>query len=262
MKMEPVFGILCRFSLGEVSRRSGLWQDWPFKSWRATSRRLSVKRTFWKHRSTSPFPSCATPSARWRSYGRFSEATTSPNTQHHLHISGTILHFLLDHFKLLGLLKAARYFPSDVVCIQTNSFYNFIRILIHFSFFLDVLGLLVDTIDLMAYWFDNISFVEQSNRSKGQRTVTFSKSDNKEKIKFSGGAADPPSHPVHSGTNGRRYPGGSNRQQNVKMEFQMNKVRLIILLKFKSGFFFFMVPCVETLDRAQDFWHGSINRLF
>jgi len=69
------------------------------------------------------------------------------------------------------------------------------------------------------------------NKGKSHRTVTFSKSDTKEKVKFgaagAGAAADEdsPSHQAHLGTSGRKYPGGSNRQQNVKMEFQMNKVR-------------------------------------
>ena len=91
-------------------------------------------------------------------------------------------------------------------------------------------------------WFINsfvflfVFFCGWSNKGKSHRTVTFSKSDTKEKVKFgaagagAGAAADEdsPSHQAHLGTSGRKYPGGSNRQQNVKMEFQMNKVCFII----------------------------------
>jgi len=66
----------------------------------------------------------------------------------------------------------------------------------------------------------------QLGNVKGQRTVSFSKKDTEENIKIGPSAAQiRKSIP----TKGLRYPGGSNRKQNVKMEFQMNKVGFIIL---------------------------------
>ena len=62
------------------------------------------------------------------------------------------------------------------------------------------------------------------SKTKGHRTVTFSKGDNQENVKIGPAAPVPFSTPPSSG---RKYQGGCNRQQDVKIEFQMNKVWLV-----------------------------------
>lgn len=78
----------------------------------------------------------------------------------------------------------------------------------------------------------NLVIFKTSSKSKTSRTVTFTKSgENAEKVHIRPGTEHPsqfhsPNKPCSTGRRYQNHSGGCDRQQDVKLELQMNKVSL------------------------------------